>query len=64
MYVRLSVYYLIPLSSSEDQTSKVKHYLMEILTTILQEGESFSQEVLDAILGNIIEPAKVLTSYM
>ena len=33
--------------------------MMDIMSSIFQEGESLSQEILDAILVNFVEPAKV-----
>ena len=34
-------------------------YLIDIMTSILQEGESLSQEVIEIILSNLVEPNKV-----
>ena len=45
--------------SSNEQSSKVKLYMMDILSSVVQEGENLSQEVMDAILVNIVEPNKV-----
>ena len=45
--------------SSNEQSSKVKLYMMEILSSVVQEGENLSQEVMDAILVNVVEPNKV-----
>lgn len=44
---------------SEEQSSKVKMYMADILASVVQEAESLSQEVMDAILVNIVEPNKV-----
>ena len=33
--------------------------MMDILSSVVQEGENLSQEVMDAILVNIVEPNKV-----
>ena len=44
---------------SDHQTASVKNYLLDILLSMLQEVESFSQEILDSILANIIDPIKV-----
>ena len=33
--------------------------MMEILSSVVQEGENLSQEVMDAILVNVVEPNKV-----
>ena len=35
----------------------------EILSSLMQEGESLSQEIIDIILLNIVEPAKVSKFY-
>ena len=35
--------------------------MQEILSSLMQEGESLSQEIIDIILLNIVEPAKVCT---
>ena len=32
--------------------------MMDILSSVVQEGENLSQEVMDAILVNIVEPNK------
>ena len=34
-------------------------YMMDIMSSVFQEGESLSQEILDSILTNLIEPTKV-----
>ena len=34
-------------------------YMMDVMSSIIQEGESLSQEILDAILVNLVEPTKV-----
>ena len=47
-------------SHSNDQSSKVKNYMLEILSSLMQEGESLSQEIIDIVLLNVVEPAKVL----
>ena len=44
---------------SNEQSTKVKNYMQEILSSLMQEGESLSQEIIDIILLNIVEPAKV-----
>ena len=33
--------------------------MQEILSSLMQEGESLSQEIIDIVLLNIVEPAKV-----
>jgi sister-chromatid-cohesion protein PDS5 len=43
---------------NDQQSSKVKMYMMDIMSSVFQEGESLSQEILDAILTNFVEPTK------
>lgn len=52
------------LSNSNEQSSKVKNYMQEILSSLMQEGESLSQEIIDIVLLNIVEPAKVQNLHM
>ena len=33
--------------------------MQEILSSLMQEGESLSQEIIDIVLLNIVEPVKV-----
>lgn len=47
------------LLSSQDQSTKVKNYIIEILSALVQDGDSLPQEVIDIILSNILEPSKV-----
>ena len=54
VYIIVCLYF-----SSNEQSSKVKLYMMEILSSVVQEGENLSQEVMDAILVNVVEPNKV-----
>ena len=44
---------------SPEQSTQVKLYLLEILLSILQDGEQLPQRALDTILMNILEPQKV-----
>ena len=44
---------------SKEQSTKVKNYSVEILSVLVQDAESLSQEVMDTILVNILEPNKV-----
>ena len=44
---------------SKDQSTKVKNYIVEILSVLVQDGDSLPQEVMDIILSNILEPRKV-----
>ncbi len=44
---------------SEVQSTKVKMYMLDMMASLLQEGESISQAVLDTILINIVDPVKV-----
>ncbi len=56
MNPRLHWYLLL---SSKDQSTKVKNYIVEILSVLVQDGDSLPQEVMDIILSNILEPGKV-----
>lgn len=44
---------------SDAQSTKVKLYMLDMTSCLLQEGETISQAVLDTILINIIDPIKV-----
>ena len=44
---------------SNEQSPKVNNYMLEILSSLMQEGESLSQEIIDTVLLNIVEPSKV-----
>ena len=55
----LSILFLSAPPCSDQQSSKVKMYMMDIMSSVFQEGETLSQEILDAILTNFIEPTKV-----
>ena len=44
---------------SQEQSTKVKNYIIDILFTLVQDGDSLPQEVIDLVLSNILEPAKV-----
>lgn len=46
--------------SSDEQSTKVKDYIIEILSCLVQDGDSLPQEVMDIILANILEPSKVI----
>ena len=37
----------------------MKMYMSDIMIAVIQEGESLSQEILDAILINLVDPVKV-----
>ena len=45
--------------SSNEQSTKVKNYIIDILSALVQDGDSLPQEVIDTILANILEPSKV-----
>ena len=45
---------------SENHTNKIQNFMLDVMCPIIQEGESVSQELLDAVLINIIEPQKVM----
>ena len=44
---------------SNEQSTHVKLYLLDIQVSVLQEGESLTHELMDTILVNILEPVKV-----
>ena len=44
---------------SKEQSTKVKNYIVDILSVLVQDGDSLPQEVMDIILSNILEPSKV-----
>lgn len=52
---------LLVLNFSENHTNKIQNFMLDVMCPIIQEGESASQELLDTILINIIEPQKVPT---
>lgn len=56
---RLRWYFYLVSSFSPEQSTKVKNYIIEILSALVQDGESLSQEVMDIILFNILDPIKV-----
>lgn len=43
---------------NDEHSAKVKSFMLEILTPLLSESDSISNELLDIILSNIIEPTK------
>ena len=48
------------LFDSEKHNIKVKTFILDVLSAIIQESESLSQEILDAVLVNLVEPRKVM----
>ena len=44
---------------SEKHSSKVISFILDLLTPLIQQSDSVSQELMDIILSNIIEPFKV-----
>jgi len=44
---------------SEKHTSKVKNFMLDVMTPLLTEADIVSQELLDILLINIVEPHKV-----
>ena len=45
---------------SDKHNVKVKNFMLDVMAPIIQEGESISQELLDSILINLVEPRKVI----
>ena len=48
---------------SDKHSSKVISFILDLLTPLIQQSDSVSQELMDIILSNIIEPFKV-SSYL
>lgn len=49
---------------SEKHSSKVISFILDLLTPLIQQSDSVSQELMDIILSNIIEPFKVSNSFI
>ena len=47
---------------SEKHSSKVVNFMLDMMCPLIAEADSVSQELLDIIMANIIEPYKVCTS--
>ena len=47
------------LGFSDEMSTKVRNYIIDILFALVQDGDSLPQEVMDIILSNILEPSKV-----
>lgn len=43
---------------NQEQSTKVKNYIVDILSALVQDGDFLPQEVIDIILTNILEPSK------
>ena len=52
--------FIIIIDYSDQQSSHVKLHLLEVLVTIIQEGDALTHELMDTVLRNILEPVKVL----
>lgn len=46
-------------SYSENHSARVKKFMLDMLSPLISEADVVSQELLDVILSQIIEPAKV-----
>ena len=44
---------------SEKHSSKVKNFMLDMMTPLIAEADSVSQDLLDAVLINLVEPHKV-----
>ena len=44
---------------SEKHNVKVRSFILDILSAIIQESESLSQAILDTILSNLVDQRKV-----
>ena len=49
---------LIDFSFSDEHSGKVKSFMLDILCPLITESDSVSNELLDIILQNIVEPLK------
>jgi len=45
--------------ASEKHSAKVTGHMLDIMTPLISEADSVSQELLDVVLGYILEPFKV-----
>ena len=45
----------------EEHTNKVTGFMLDMMTPLITEADSVSQEMLDVVLVNIVEPIKVMT---
>ena len=61
-----NVYYVISLSlslslslSSPDQQHQIEQFLLDIMSSVIQDAEQLSQQLVDTLLGPLIEPNKV-----
>ena len=50
------------MSFSESHSSKLKNLMLDVMSSLIQEGDSIPNQLLDVILGNIVEPIKVMSS--
>ncbi len=39
---------------------KVKNLFLDVMAGVMRESESLSQEIIDAVLVNLVEPRKVI----
>lgn len=46
---------------SEKHSAKVTGHMLDIMTPLISEADSVSQDLLDVVLGCILEPFKVCT---
>ncbi len=50
--------YLFSIYNSDEHSGKVKSFMLDILCPLITESDSVSNELLDIILSNIVEPLK------
>lgn len=46
-------------SRSEQHNNRVKNFMLDIMSPIIQEGDSLPQEILETILLQLVSPRKV-----
>lgn len=44
---------------SDKHSSKVKNFMLDMMTPLIVEADTVSQELLDVILMNLVEPKRV-----
>jgi len=50
---------MVCLSVSDKHSAKVTGHMLDIMTPLISEADSVSQDLLDVVLGCILEPFKV-----
>lgn len=50
-------------SFSEEHSTKVKNFMIDIMSPLISEADNFTTDILDLILINIVEPRKSQNKY-